>query len=176
MKIVDRYELETNSAGQVFIILDGERNLLGERSDVFGSLETFLASAGHTFEERILGRTISEWNELWVPRGLLTSDFTDLRRSVGLYRASLEGAVVYVGKATEHANGGLNKRLRDYTRPNGSARLHGAGPQLYALRERIKIDVLVTGHDAKAAHAADQLERYFINGHPDGWNTVSTKK
>lgn len=156
--IIDRYEFETSSDGQVFIIPDGERNLLGERSNVFRSLETFLASAGHMFEERILGRTIPEWNELWVPRGLLTSDFTDLRKSVDLYRARLEGAVVYLGKGTEHANGGLNKRLRDYTRPNGSARRHGAGPRLYALRERIEIGVLVTGHDAKAAHAADQLE------------------
>jgi hypothetical protein len=136
----------------------------------------FLASTGHAFEERILGLTVPEWNDRWVARGLLTGDFTDLRTSVGLYRARFQGDVVYLGKAVEHSNGGLNKRLRDYTRPNPSARLSGAGQRLHELRDRIDIDVLVTGHDAKAAHAAEQLERYFIEKYPDGWNIVGRKR
>ena len=52
----------------------------------------------------------------WVSLGALseaTSEFSDYSRDIGVYRAILNGKVVYIGKATELSNGGFRKRLRD---------------------------------------------------------------
>ena len=61
----------------------------------------------------------------WNTLGLLTEDTTDFSaytKDIGVYRAILNGKVVYIGKATELENGGFRKRLRDYTRISTSAR------------------------------------------------------
>ena len=57
---------------------------------------------------------VMDWQTL--PNGL-ASDLSEFRDKVGLYRMRNEaGEVVYVGRAVEWDNGGLRKRLRDYTR------------------------------------------------------------
>jgi excinuclease UvrABC nuclease subunit len=91
---------------------------------------------------------------------------------VGLYRALLDGDVMYIGKAYEHANGGFRKRLADYTRASDSGRRTGAGPRMFEHRDQLMIDVLVTGEDAGAAIAAIQLEHPFINRYDPPWNRV----
>ena len=47
----------------------------------------------------------------WLPLGALseTSDFSDYRKDIGVYRAIFNGEAVYIGKATELYNGGFRK-------------------------------------------------------------------
>jgi hypothetical protein len=94
-----------------------------------------------------------------------------LRKSVGLYRARNDDGTVYIGRATEHDNGGLGKRLRDYTRESGSSRKHGSGQKMHENRHALKIDVLVTGSDKKAAQVAKDLENRLLKNKPKPeWN------
>jgi len=75
---------------------------------------------------------VMDWQKL--PNGL-ASDLSDYKDKVGLYRMKNEaGEVVYVGRAVEHNNGGLRKRLRDYTRESDTGRKHQSGQKIYANR------------------------------------------
>lgn len=51
--------------------------------------------------ELIAGRSIAEWDRMWQSAGLLTDNFSVFAKNVGLYRASLDGQVVYIGRAIE---------------------------------------------------------------------------
>ena len=68
-------------------------------------------------EPSIGDKTLKEWERSWKSIGILSSaNISDLSKYVGLYRAKLGSKVVYVGRAIEYDNGGLRKRLSDYTR------------------------------------------------------------
>lgn len=120
--------------------------------------------------ELIARRSIAEWDRMWQSAGLLTDNFSVFARSVGLYRASLDGQVVYIGRAIEFSNGGLRKRLSDYTRKSPSAREYGSGRKMAANAAALKIDILSTGGDAIAAEVARQLKGHMIQKYRPSWN------
>ena len=71
---------------------------------------------------------------IWERVGLLDEsdcEFSELRTKIGVYKAEHLGDLVYIGKATEHSNGGLRKRLRDYTRLSDSARNYPSGQKMH---------------------------------------------
>ncbi len=119
---------------------------------------------------------VMDWQKL--PNGL-ASDLSDYRDKVGLYRMKNQaGDVVYVGRAVEHDNGGLRKRLRDYTRDSDTGRKHKSGQQIYANRENLTVEVLVVGNDAAAAALVKQFEPDAIREDKPLWNNhhLKTKK
>ncbi len=62
----------------------------------------------------IAGRTIQDWDKLWVDvDGGLKCYHPALRHKVGLYRILLNGQVVAIGTGTDKS-GGLAKRLSDF--------------------------------------------------------------
>ena len=80
----------------------------------------------------------------WIPLGLLnesSSDFSEYSNDIGLYRAKLDGRIVYIGKATELHNGGFRKRLRDYTRESPSARDYPAGRLMHCHKDELEIEI-----------------------------------
>ena len=109
------------------------------------------------------GRTISQWDGQWTRIGVLeTVHLTPYNRYVGVYRAFLNGRLVYIGRAIEWNNGGFRKRLSDYRRESDSARKHNSGKLMYQNRKELEIEIIITGTDAKAAETAALLEKIFI--------------
>ncbi len=119
------------------------------------------------------GRTIRQWENSWQHAGYLDRiDLSPYSSYVGLYKAELGGKVMYVGRAIEYSNGGIRKRLSDYTRQSDSARKHTSGRLMHANASDLRISLLVVGQDREAAEATRILERYFIRKYSPEWNKM----
>jgi len=124
-------------------------------------------------ETKMGTKTLNEWERSWAYLGPLSSlNLSHLSSSVGLYRAKLNGEIVYLGRAVEFSNGGLRKRLSDYTRESNSGRKHQSGQKMNKNADDLEIEILVTGKDAEAAMIAKKLEPYFIGLYRPEWNKM----
>lgn len=124
-------------------------------------------------EPKIGGKTIREWERSWDYLGTLSNaNLSHLSSSVGLYKAKLKGKIVYIGRAVEYGNGGLRKRLSDYTRDSDSSRKHKSGQLMHQNANDLEIEVLITGSNEIAAETAKKLEQYFIGSHSPEWNKM----
>jgi len=136
---------------------DGSRNTTTERKEV----------------PTIGGKTMRQWESDWRYVGTLDSlDLSSYSGLVGLYKAELGSKVMYIGRAVEYSNGGIRKRLSDYTRESDSARKHSSGQLMNTNASSLKISILVVGRDEDAAMATKQLERYFIGRYSPEWNKM----
>lgn len=109
----------------------------------------------------------------WIPLGLLTettTDFSAYSKDIGIYRAILHDRVVYIGKATELNNGGLRKRLRDYTRSSPSARNYPAGQLMHDNRNEIQIEIIVFNRSLESIPQVESLEAQLIREMKPVWN------
>jgi len=97
-------------------------------------------------------------------------DDRDLRHLVGIYKAVLKGEIVYIGRAVEFSNGGLKKRLADYTRESDSGRKHKSGQLMHQNASDLKMYIMVTGSDSEASDKARELEIELINRYQPAWN------
>jgi hypothetical protein len=131
------------------------------------------AATGRTEVPTIEGKTLREWESKWQSVGYLDSiDLSPYSSYVGLYKAELGGKVMYIGRAVEYSNGGIRKRLSDYTRESDSARKHTSGKLIHANAAELKISILLVGTDEEAAEATRKLERYFIGKYSPEWNKM----
>jgi hypothetical protein len=129
------------------------------------------SSSSRPTEQLIGGKSIRQWESSWEHLGTLaTASLSHLSDSVGLYRAKLNGRIVYIGRAVEYNNGGLRKRLSDYTRDSDSARKHQSGQKMHKHAHELQIEILITGDDAEAAQIAKKLEVYFVGKYQPEWN------
>lgn len=120
------------------------------------------------YEPIVLGVNMSEW----INVGKLDEsdcDFSDYTKKIGVYKAQLDGKIVYIGKATEIKNGGFRKRLRDYNRESNSARNYTAGLKLYDNRTQIEISIMPVATAAEAA----ALEKRLIKELKPEWNSLA---
>jgi hypothetical protein len=116
-------------------------------------------------------KTVNQWDSQWRTIGTLSDvELSPFNKSVGLYRARLQGRIVYIGRAIEYSNGGLRKRLSDYRRKSNSGRTHGSGQKMNANNAELKIEVLITGGDSEAAGIAKKLEPLMVGKHQPEWN------
>ena len=109
----------------------------------------------------------------WVPLGALsetTSDFSKYSKDIGVYRAILNGEVVYVGKSTELSNGGFRKRLRDYTRTSNSARNYPAGELMHQHKDEIQIEIVIFERSLDSVSGIETLEAQLIKEFKPVWN------
>ena len=119
------------------------------------------------------GKTIEEWDRLWVPvDGGLKFDQPKLRHQVGLYRVSLKGQIMAIGTGVGK-RGGLAKRLSDFRRDSSSARDHFAGLLIDENLGRLEVKVLITGSDRTAREFAQQLKSPMMRLHTPGWNATN---
>lgn len=131
-----------------------------------------------------MNNVLATLNSLWKDVGTLGKFVTDrdweegkisisyLSKSIGLYKATLNGKVVYIGKATEWNNGGLRKRLRDYVRKNNSARNYPSGLNMFNNKDEIHIQVLIVGDCKDSVNTTECLENLFIEEHKPEWNML----
>ena len=114
------------------------------------------------------GKTIDEWDGLWVPvPGALRRRHPQLKRKVGLLRFTLNGEIMYIGKAVEEGPGYF-KRLYDFHRPDSSGRHFGA-VRVYEHRDEVEVDVIVIETGWRAI-VADELRAIMIERHNPPWN------
>ncbi|MFN3456418.1 MAG: hypothetical protein ACK4Z8_02435 [Novosphingobium sp.] len=119
----------------------------------------------------IAGLPVYVWSTRWRPlSGGLRQPHPELRLKVGLFRMLLGATPVYLGCATEFANGGLSKRLGDFTRPGHGARNHHAGVLIHEHRDQVEIELIVTGNDHAAATTAKRLKEAFLALDRPPWN------
>lgn len=114
----------------------------------------------------------------WIHLGSLsetTTDFSDYSNDIGIYRALLNGAAVYIGKATELNNGGFRKRLRDYTRASNSARNYPAGKLMYKHKNEIQIEITIFERSLDSISKIETLEAKLIKAMNPIWNNHNTE-
>jgi hypothetical protein len=120
------------------------------------------------------GRTMREWESSWKSIGLLSTmtsaGLSQYSRSIGLYKAEIDGRTQYIGRALEYQNGGLRKRIMDYVRDSGSARGHGSGRKMHRNADRIQLFILVVGDSPEDVETVKALEKQLIAKHGPPWN------
>lgn len=133
-------------------------------------------------------KTVEQWENEWKLLGVLgtlADKLDDYKKVVGVYRAELNGKIVYIGSTFEFYNNGIYKRLMDYIRPEESGRKHSSGQKMYSNKDDIIIYVLVTGDDIYASAIAKALEIILIDNYLDDitiksnitlWNTQGLAK
>ena len=110
---------------------------------------------------------------LWNKIGYLDEsdcDFSNYNHRIGVYKAILNGQIVYIGKATEYYNGGFRKRLRDYTRISESARKSKSGELMNKYRKDIVIEIIFVDSHQNGILQANTIEKNFINQYKPLWN------
>lgn len=118
-------------------------------------------------EPKFAGKTLQEWDAAWSPvEGGFTVLHSDLRHHVGLFQASLDGTIMYIGKAVEIDNGGLRKRLSDFRRPSPSGREHHGAMRIHDHLKDLDLHVLITG----SVELAELLKSAMITRHLPPWN------
>lgn len=140
--------------------------------------ETNNSGENNSSTEKVYGGfTLEQWERRWITLGnlddLTVENLKPYNKSIGLYKATENGKVKYIGRAIEHSNGGFRKRLRDYVRPSDSGRKHQSGQTMNANAENLVISILVMGNSAGEVNVVKELERVMINhyGHvSDIWN------
>ncbi len=105
------------------------------------------------------GKTLVQWDKEWrnVPDGFSVIQ-SQLSKQVGLYRALEKNLVTALGIGVEYSNGGLRKRLRDFSRKSPSARNHWIGIYINEMQRELGCEVLITGSDRQAAEVAKKLK------------------
>lgn len=131
-----------------------------------------------------MNNVLTTLNSLWKDVGILGKFVTDkdwkegkisisyLNKSIGLYKATLNNDVVYIGKATEWGNGGLTKRLRDYVRNSDSGRKCLSGQMMFNNKDNIQIQVLIVGDGEDSVNTTECLEKLFIKEYNPKWNKL----
>ena len=112
----------------------------------------------------------------WVNIGLLnekSTDFSNYSKDIGVYRATLNGRLVYIGKATELHNGGFRKRLRDYTRASSSARNYPAGQLMNKNKDEIIIEIAIFERSESSISRIEELESKLIKEMKPIWNLIA---
>lgn len=113
------------------------------------------------------GKTLQQWDADWLPvEGGFTVLHSDLRRHVGLFRASFGNIIMYIGKAVEVKNGGLRKRLSDFRRASPSGREHHGAMRIHDHLKELDLHVLITG----TVELAELLKSAMITRHVPPWN------
>lgn len=122
----------------------------------------------------VKGKSVDEWDRHWrfIERlsEMELSHLKSYNKSIGLYKAVMNGEIVYIGRAVEYANGGFRKRIRDYTRENNSARKHQSGQKMNQYANYLDIYFLVVGNSAEDVNHVKILEAAFIQKYQPKWN------
>jgi hypothetical protein len=119
------------------------------------------------------GKSLDEWDEEWVDvAGGFRVKHPQLTGMSGLYRGDQDGEVMVLGKASGmRSKNHLSKRLDDFRRPGVSGRDDPAGTFIYANRDRMRLQVLVTGDNADAAKVASKLKGWMLVRHKPRMNS-----
>lgn len=118
------------------------------------------------------GISADEWDTLWgTIDGGLKRRQPQLAGELGLYRCILNNRVVALGTGIDIKDG-MTKRLFDFVRTSPSGRNHHAGQLIFAHRNQIVLQVLLTGSGRQAQKIARELKAIMMERHKPAWNLV----
>jgi hypothetical protein len=107
----------------------------------------------------------------WKKIGFLdesTSYFEIYNKDMCLYKATLNNELVYIGSGVEFGNGGITKRLRDFTRKSDSARKTDAEKLMNKNQSNIEIEIFKVNGVKKDFQI--KLKKYLIKSLQPKWN------
>ena len=123
--------------------------------------------------KKIGGKTADQWDSSEKMIGILgdlQGNLTKYNNCVGIYKAYLNGRLVYIGRAIELNNGGFRKRLTDYIRKSDSARGTSSSSKMYMNKDKIQIKIIVVGCNTEAIEITKSLEKMLIGKYRPAWN------
>ena len=122
-------------------------------------------------DQTIQGKLLAQWDLEWkrVDGGFL-SPHPELRHQIGLFRAMLNDRVMFIGIGTEDRNGGLAKRIADFTRTSPSARRHQGGQNIFDHKRDLALDVLTLAGASNTRVIAKRIKAAMIERHRPAWN------
>jgi hypothetical protein len=97
----------------------------------------------------------------------------ELRGKAGLYRATLHGEIMFIGKGAGMRTG-LLERLYDLRRPGDSGRRYRAGQYINSHLDELGLQVAVIGSDRAARALTSKLLRPMIQLHQPRLNVDPT--
>lgn len=117
------------------------------------------------------GRTVQSWEDDWsrVKNGFKINT-PALKMLLGVYRATLDGKIMYIGESVE-INKGLRKRLRDYSRKSDSAIKHTGAQKILEHIDDVECDVIVVGVDEVAKYNTKELKKLLLMLHDPECNS-----
>ena len=97
------------------------------------------------------------------------------RGQVGVILFFQNGQVVAISVGTE-LKGGLQKRLADFYRDSPSGRNYKTGHRIYAERDTLRVEVIITGSDVAAQKLARRLKYAMIKLKGAAWHPKPAPK
>lgn len=120
------------------------------------------------------GKTLDDWDLKWVTVPACLKDYQpQFRYLIGLYRVTLNGRTMVIGTGTDKS-GGLSKRLSDLRRKSPSGRNHHAGRLIFADRDKLEVQVLITGERHEPA-LARKLKALMIPRYQPAWSVPNAR-
>jgi hypothetical protein len=126
-----------------------------------------ISATDPTIQEKLLSQWDLDWKRI---EGGFRAPHPELRNKIGVFRAVLNDKVMYVGIGTEHSNGGLAKRIADFSRSSDSARKSQSGRNIFEHRHNLEIDILVLAPIPGARATAKLLKTAMIERSRAAWN------
>lgn len=121
-------------------------------------------------------KTIDAWDAEWKPlQGGLRQRHLEFEGLLGLYRFTLNGQDMAIGTGIDIRQG-LPKRLYDFHRRSPSGRNHHMGRLVYDHRDRLEVQVLITGEGRQAQRIARQLRAAMLERHKPLWNVKRDRR
>lgn len=147
-----------------------------------GDLEQIVKSADSIVENSYQVIRLNICNPItmtnnWIKLGPLSekeTDFSSYKYDIGVYKGTLNGEVVYIGKATELYNGGFRKRLRDYTRESDSGRNYPSGKLMHEHQNEVQIEILIFERNVANIKLVEQKESDLIKELQPKWNPLDS--
>ncbi len=119
------------------------------------------------------GKSLETYDR-WVDmQGGFAVPHPELRGKAGLYRATLNGEIMFIGKGAGIRTG-LFERLYDLRRPGDSGRRYRAGQYINAHLDKLGLQVAVMGSDGAARALTSKLLWPMIRRHRPRLNVDPT--
>ena len=116
------------------------------------------------------GRPVAEWDKKWFHVADWRTNNTDeLKAARGIVRLSMNGEVVFIGRASDNKRG-IVKKFRDLVRSSDSSRRHYAGRLAYKHRNELTVDVIITAEYRQAEHINFQLKSALVELYAPAWS------
>lgn len=116
------------------------------------------------------GRKIYEWNAEWKEQGYLKHmQFDDFEYILGLFKVSLNGRVVFVGKSKPFDEGALKEALTDFR-----CGVYSGKYKTFTKNEKmnLKVEVLDIGKNENSERLAERLQAAFVERYNPRWNLL----
>lgn len=126
-----------------------------------------MAGSGKIYD----GKTLIEWENKWKSIGPLASKGWQNIRDIGIYRFSLRGKVVYIGRVI-HKKGkqGFHWRLQQYDSGSPAGNTTPSAKKIHKNRQQLHIHIICMD----TIQATKALEKALIEKYSPPWNSHFT--